>query len=70
MRDETTRPGRTLAAAFDDCRRFYAEEGFPEGWKDHLQGGLTGYASSEIITDPQTQHEIRPNQASPGTPAW
>jgi Xaa-Pro dipeptidase len=31
MREEATREGRTLAQAFDDYRRFYAEAGFPEG---------------------------------------
>jgi Xaa-Pro dipeptidase len=30
MREEATRPGRSLAEAFADCHRFYAEEGFPE----------------------------------------
>jgi hypothetical protein len=40
MREEATRKGRTLAQAFDDCRRFYAEAGFPEGWQYHHQGGM------------------------------
>ena len=69
MREEATRPGRTLAAAFDDGRRFYDEEGFPEGWKDHHQGGLTGYASREIVAGPNTQHEIHPNQAFAWNPS-
>src|SRR3712207_5496158 len=30
MREEANHPGRTLADAFADCRRFYAEEGFPD----------------------------------------
>ena len=33
MREEATLPGRTLAGALADCRRFYAEEGFPDGWR-------------------------------------
>lgn len=69
MREEATRPGRTLAAAFDDCRRFYADEGFPEAWKDHHQGGLTGYASREIIAGPQTRYEIRKDQAFAWNPS-
>jgi Xaa-Pro dipeptidase len=63
MREEATRPGRTLAGAFADCRRFYAEKGFPEKWKLHHQGGLTGYASREVIATPQTNHEIHIGQA-------
>lgn len=69
MREEATCPERTLAAAFDDCCRFYAEEGFPGGWRDHHQGGLTGYASRELIAGPQTQHEIRPDQAFAWNPS-
>jgi hypothetical protein len=49
MRDEATRPGRTLAEAFADCRCFYAEAGFPGEWRLHHQGGFTGYASRELI---------------------
>ena len=63
MREEATRPGRSLADAFADCRRFYAEEGHPEGWRDHHQGGLTGYASREVIATPATNLEIRPGMA-------
>ena len=60
MREEATRPGRTLAGAFEDCRRFYVEAGFRNEWRLHHQGGMTGYASREIIATPQTQQEIRP----------
>jgi len=52
MREEATRPGRTLADAFADCQRFYAEAGFPDEWRLHHQGGMTGYASREIISNP------------------
>ncbi|MCA1726059.1 MAG: M24 family metallopeptidase, partial [Thermomicrobia bacterium] len=38
MRDEATLPGRTLADAFEDCRRYYAEAGYPEEWRMHHQG--------------------------------
>ena len=69
MREEATRPGRTLADAFADCRRFYAEEGFPDGWKDHHQGGSTGYASREVIAGPETPDEIRTNQAFAWNPS-
>ena len=69
MREEATREGRTLAQAFEDCRRFYAEAGFPEGWRDHHQGGMTGYASREIIATPGTQQEIREGQAFAWNPS-
>jgi Xaa-Pro dipeptidase len=69
MREEATREERTLAQAFEYCRRFYAEAGFPEGWKDHHQGGMTGYASREVIATPGTQQEIRKGQAFAWNPS-
>jgi Xaa-Pro dipeptidase len=69
MREEATREGRTLAQAFEDCRHFYAEAGFPEGLRDHHQGGMTGYASREVIATPGTQQEIREGQVFAWNPS-
>lgn len=69
MREEATRKGRTLAQAFEDCRRFYAEAGYPEGWRDHHQGGMTGYASREVIATPGTPQEITEAQAFAWNPS-
>lgn len=69
MRVEATLPGRTLAEAFTDCRRFYAEAGYPEEWKLHHQGGMTGYASREVIANPRTREEIRIGQAFAWNPS-
>ena len=69
MREEATRPGRTLAEAFDDCRRFYAEAGFPGGWRHHHQGGLTGYASREIVATPNSSEQIQSHQAFAWNPS-
>jgi antitoxin VapB len=69
MRIEATRPGRTLADAFDDVRRLYAETGFPDEWRRHHQGGITGYASREVIATPYTQVEIEPGMAFAWNPS-
>jgi Xaa-Pro dipeptidase len=69
MRDEATRPGRSLAEAFDDLRRFYAEAGFPGEWRLHHQGGITGYASREVIATPHTDVEIEPGMAFAWNPS-
>ncbi len=69
MREEATRPGRTLAEAFEDCRRFYAEAGFPDGWRSHHQGGTTGYASREVVATPEARQEIRAGQAFAWNPS-
>lgn len=69
MREEATHPGRTLAAAFEDCQRFYAEAGFPDEWRLHHQGGLTGYGSREVIVTPETRQEIQVGQAFAWNPS-
>ena len=69
MREEATRPGRTLADAFADCRRFYAEAGFPEEWKLHHQGGMAGYATREVVATPETGQEIQPGMAFAWNPS-
>jgi Xaa-Pro dipeptidase len=69
MRDEATLPGTTLADAFGLCRTFYAEAGFPDGWRDHHQGGTTGYASREVVASPETHGEIRPGHAFAWNPS-
>lgn len=58
-----TKPGRTLAEVFEDCRAFYAEEGFPDEWRLHHQGGLTGYASREVVAGPESGLRVEVGQA-------
>ncbi len=69
LRDEVTRPGRTLAEVFADIGRLYAEAGFPGEERLHHQGGLTGYASREVIATPGTHHVIEPGHAFAWNPS-
>jgi Xaa-Pro dipeptidase len=69
MREEATRPGRTLAEAFADCRRFYADAGFAGEWRLHHQGGITGYASRELIATPHTDVPLEAGQAFAWNPS-
>ena len=69
MKEEATRRGHTLAEALAECRRFYAEEGFPDGWRDHHQGGMTGYASREVVAKPETRQRIEAGQAFAWNPS-
>lgn len=66
---DATRPGRTLGDVFDDCRTFYADAGFADGWRHHHQGGLTGYRSREVIAAPGGAQEITPGQAVAWNPS-
>jgi antitoxin VapB len=69
MREEGTLPGTTLADAFNACRRFYADAGYPDEWKLHHQGGMTGYATREVIATPHTQDPIQVGQAFAWNPS-
>jgi Xaa-Pro aminopeptidase len=66
---DATRAGRTLGDVFDDCRTFYADAGFSDGWRHHHQGGLTGYRSREVIAAPGGALEITEGQAFAWNPS-
>lgn len=66
---DATQPGRTLGDVFADCQKFYADAGFPDGWRHHHQGGLTGYRSREAIATPGNAQEIAPGHAFAWNPS-
>jgi Xaa-Pro aminopeptidase len=47
-----SRPGRSLGEIFADLAAAYDHHGFPEEWRRHHQGGLTGYAGREVFATP------------------
>jgi antitoxin VapB len=47
-----SRPGTRLGEAFAVLERAYADRGFPEEWRRHHQGGLTGYEGREVFAVP------------------
>lgn len=71
MRGEATRPGRSLADAFANCQRYYVEAGFPDKWRLHHQGGMSGYASREVVAmRPCRRYSVgRPSPGIPRSPA-
>lgn len=69
MREEATRTGHSLADAFANCKRFYAEAGFPDEWRLHHQGGMAGYAAREVIATPETRQAIEVGQAFAWNPS-
>jgi Xaa-Pro aminopeptidase len=60
---ESTKVGRDLSQVFAEIADAYREEGFPEAWRHHHQGGVTGYASREVIATPHTEVEVRADMA-------
>lgn len=47
-----SRPGATLGELFEVLARACAKQGFPEEWRRHHQGGLTGYRGREVFAAP------------------
>ena len=64
-----TRPGRTLGEIFDDLRRAYADNGYPQEWKLHHQGGPTGYATRDAVGTPGHAMKVVENQAFAWNPS-
>ena len=47
-----SRPGATLGEVFDVLARAYELQGYPDEWRRHHQGGLTGYRGREVFATP------------------
>lgn len=58
--------GMPYADYFEKMQRLYAEAGYPKEWKEHHQGGPSGYGCREFIVTPDTKGCIHEGQ----TYAW
>ncbi len=54
-----TRPGVAYSTILDGQREIYSRRGYPRAWRDHWQGGQTGFALCEIA------HVERPSDTVP-----
>jgi Xaa-Pro aminopeptidase len=61
-----SRPGATLGELFDVIAGAYERQGFPEEWRRHHQGGLTGYKGREVFAVPGEPTPLPPA----GAVAW
>lgn len=57
-----TRPGVTAVELFALARSQYAENGYAEEWRNHHQGGLTGYEPREWTIRPDGSQTVRAGQ--------
>lgn len=64
-----TVPGRPVSEVFRAGLAAYAEQGFPEEWKLHHQGGPTGYAARDYRATDSTTDPVLPNQAFAWNPS-
>jgi antitoxin VapB len=61
-----SRPGTTTGELLDVAAAAYAERGFPEEWRLHHQGGITGYRGREVFAVPGEATQLPPL----GAVAW
>jgi Xaa-Pro aminopeptidase len=47
-----SRPGTTTGAVLAAAAKAYQGVGFPEEWRGHHQGGITGYRGREVFAVP------------------
>lgn len=64
-----TRPGKTLGDLFSAARASYAENGFPDEWNHHHQGGAAGYEPREYLAAPKSEDVISSGQAFAWNPS-
>jgi Xaa-Pro aminopeptidase len=64
-----TRPGRTLGDVFQAGIRAYTQEGYPDEWNLHHQGGTAGYDGRELIATPGIVDPVYNGQAYAWNPS-
>ena len=62
-------PGSPLSEVFEAGADAYAAQGFPEEWRRHHQGGLTGYKGREVFGAPQEQTPVPSSAAVAWNPS-
>jgi Xaa-Pro aminopeptidase len=65
----STRPGMLLGDLFRVLQKAYEDNGHADQWKQHHQGGPTGYANREAVATPDSTLVTRDNQAFAWNPS-
>ena len=65
----STTPGASVGEVFARAQAAYAEQGFPDEWTHHHQGGATGYAGRDYKATPTSTQTVLPNQAFAWNPS-
>lgn len=64
-----TRPGRSLGEIFKRAIEAYAQQGYPDEWKYHHQGGPAGYEPREYIARPDSVEQVFTGQVYAWNPS-
>jgi Xaa-Pro aminopeptidase len=62
-------PGASLGEVLARAIEQYELEGFPEEWRLHHQGGLTGYAGREVFAVPGSRYVLKEDQVVAWNPS-
>lgn len=60
---EASKPGKSMAEIFEECKEWYAQAGFKDEWLKHHQGGPIGYDDREYVIYPGVSGTVQNNQA-------
>lgn len=66
---DASRPGTSLGDVLDVGAGAYAAAGYPEEWRRHHQGGLTGYRGREVFAVPGEETRIPASAALAWNPS-
>lgn len=64
-----TRPGVSMGEVFRVAVNAYAENGWPDEWRNHHQGGPAGYEPREWVATPESADVVRAGQAFAWNPS-
>ncbi|MED3647653.1 M24 family metallopeptidase, partial [Halalkalibacterium halodurans] len=64
-----TRVGQSMGDLFKEMKAAYAAVGYQHEWKNHHQGGLTGYVGRERLLQPDAQELIQANEVYAWNPS-
>ncbi len=62
-------PGTSLNAVYEAIAQAYQQHGYPQGIREHHQGGTTGYLAREILATPATTDTLAENMAVAWNPS-
>lgn len=64
-----SRPGRSLGEVLAQGVQAYAAAGYPDAWRQHHQGGITGYEPREKLATPESADVLFEGQALAWNPS-
>ena len=64
-----SRPGASLGEVLAVARQAYADEGYPNEWRDHHQGGIIAYEGRERVAVPDDPTTIEEGMALAWNPS-